>query len=621
MTDDVDHTRSHWEIGPGGLAWAVSTVPRYPSITEHNPASVIWEKMTIDPDLGGAPPPRGRPVRVEVRELGQNRGWELPVVGMLAVPLAWHPKEPLIAGLAVRDRCAHPWIANYRRATVTHYENVRLVTSLAGQGSPIAWAGDRLVVLIPGALADDEAPASSAAPAIYEASGPGEVTFSPGLRELERLAAARVATFDPGTERLVPVSPPLLVRQLSLAPGGNHLIVEAGAGEGPGGLTWRLGLMEINGRTRMRPLPEGARWTVERDATAWREDDEVRVVDLTGERWSIPVRPGSPWWVVWHAGEPAVLSSHEAGLRLISVSGDCRETSLPGRTRIAAGARGQVSNGRFLIGCRGADGRLGSLAVDIASFRARVRWARGDMAPPVKSHFPASPVTEPIVDIPTGFENARLAIPAENGPEKVTLLWIRAGLMGEAELGQGPPPISSGFREAILDLPLHWPSDASVAMLHDQITSAVSAAVELCQSTVIVGGHSFGATLALYALAHVPGIAGAIAHSGCYNRTHTPNGFHFEKRSYWDAPDLYQAFSALHFADRLKCPVLIVHGLADVNPSTPPQEAIELYRAIVAAGGHSRLILFPYEGHSFRFRETHEALARGHGDWLRKAGF
>ncbi|MFE0153551.1 alpha/beta hydrolase family protein, partial [Nonomuraea sp. NPDC059007] len=127
--------------------------------------------------------------------------------------------------------------------------------------------------------------------------------------------------------------------------------------------------------------------------------------------------------------------------------------------------------------------------------------------------------------------------------------------------------------------------------------------------------------LALYALAHVPGIAGAIAHSGCYNRTHTLTGFHFEKRSYWDAPDLYQAFSALHFADRLKGPVLIAHGLADVNPSTPPQQAIELYRAIVAAGGHSRLILLPHEGHSFRFRETYEALAREQGDWLRKAEF
>ncbi|MER6950413.1 prolyl oligopeptidase family serine peptidase [Nonomuraea sp. NPDC000554] len=512
-------------------------------------------------------------------------------------------------------------MANYRQATVTHYENVRVVTSLAGQGSPIAWAGDRLVVLVPGEPADDEDPASFAAPAIYEASGPGEVTFSPGLRELERLAAARVATFDPGTERLTPVSPPLLVRQLSPAPGGNHLIVEAGAGEGPGGLPRRLGCMEITGRARMRPLPEGTRWAVGRDATAWREDDEVRVIDLTGERWSIPVRPGCPWWVVWHGDEPAVLSSHETELRMVTASGGCRETSLPRRTRIPAGARGQVSNGRFLIGCLGADGELGSLAVDLGPFRARVKWARDDVAPSAKSHFPATPVAGPIVDIPTGFGNARLTIHSKNSPEKVTLLWVRAGLIGDAELGQGPPPISSGFREATLDLLLDWPSDATVAMLHDQITSAVSAAVDRCQSTLIVSGHSFGATLALYALAHVPEIAGAIAHSGCYNRTHTLTGFHFEKRSYWDAPDLYQAFSALHFADRLKGPVLIAHGLADVNPSTPPQEAIELYRAIVAAGGHSHLILLPHEGHSFRFRETHEALAHAHSDWLRKAGF
>ncbi|MFE0156745.1 hypothetical protein ACFWY5_57140 [Nonomuraea sp. NPDC059007] len=326
---------------------------------------------------------------------------------MLAATLAWHPEQPLVAGLAVRRRCAYPWIANYRLATVAHHENVRVVTSLAGQGSPIAWAGDRLVVLVPGEPADDEAPASLAAPAIYEASGPGEVTFSPGLRELEGLAAARVATFDPGTERLTPVSPPLLVRQLSPAPGGNHLIVEASAGEGPGGLLWRLGCMEVTGRARMRPLAEGARWAVDSDATAWCEDDKVRVADLTGDRWSIPVRPDSPWWVVWHGDEPAVLSSHEIGLQMHTASGDRRETSLPEGTRIPAGARGRMSDGRFLIGCRGADGEVGSLAVDLDPFKARARWARDDVAPSAKNRSTAGGAG-PIVDIPTGFGNAQL---------------------------------------------------------------------------------------------------------------------------------------------------------------------------------------------------------------------
>ena len=135
---------------------------------------------------------------------------------------------------------------------------------------------------------------------------------------------------------------------------------------------------------------------------------------------------------------------------------------------------------------------------------------------------------------------------------------------GEAPSGSVPTFLTAaGHRAAVLDLPLHWPDDASLALLHCQITDAVRGALELAgdhADTVAVGGHSFGATLALYALAQLPGIAAGIAHSGCYNRTLTPTGFHYERRSLWRAPEIYQAFSALHFADRLDRPVLVVHG-------------------------------------------------------------
>jgi dipeptidyl aminopeptidase/acylaminoacyl peptidase len=117
----------------------------------------------------------------------------------------------------------------------------------------------------------------------------------------------------------------------------------------------------------------------------------------------------------------------------------------------------------------------------------------------------------------------------------------------------------------------------------------------------------------------VPGLAGAIAHSGCYNRTHTPFGFHHERRRYWDVPEIYAAFSALTFADRLRAPVLIVHGLEDANPATHPDQAADLYRAIVATSGIARLVLLPREEHSFRYRETHRRLAVIQRDWLERA--
>jgi hypothetical protein len=97
---------------------------------------------------------------------------------------------------------------------------------------------------------------------------------------------------------------------------------------------------------------------------------------------------------------------------------------------------------------------------------------------------------------------------------------------------------------------------------------------------------------------HVAELRGAIVHSGCCNRTLTPDGSstNGERRSYWAVPDVYHAFSPLLFADRLDRPVLIVHGTDDTNPPTQPEQAVDLYRAIVATGGHARLVLLPHEG-------------------------
>jgi dipeptidyl aminopeptidase/acylaminoacyl peptidase len=221
------------------------------------------------------------------------------------------------------------------------------------------------------------------------------------------------------------------------------------------------------------------------------------------------------------------------------------------------------------------------------------------------------------------------APPPSDGPAPATLLWIRAcrGPL-DTRMPVAAPLPDSGTAAAILDLPLHWPADATLGLLHDQIVAAVRASAEALDEDridggrrlpIVVGGHSFGATLALYALAHVRGLAGAIAHSGCYNRTHTPFGFQYERRRYWDAPDVYTAFSALAFADRLAAPVLIVHGLEDANAATHPDHAADLYRAIVATGGTARLVLLPGEEHNFRYRETHARLARIQREWLQRA--
>ncbi|TLQ43157.1 alpha/beta hydrolase family protein [Streptomyces marianii] len=221
----------------------------------------------------------------------------------------------------------------------------------------------------------------------------------------------------------------------------------------------------------------------------------------------------------------------------------------------------------------------------------------------------------------TGFGQAQLTVLPEG--DGTWLLWIRALRQGE-----GPSPgtptflTGAGHSGAVLDLPLYWPGDADPKLIHDQITTAVEGALALLgdmrPGRVVVGGHSFGATLALYSLAYLEGLAGAMAHSGCYNRTLTPTGFHYERRTLWAAPEMYRAFSALQFANRLDRPVLLVHGTEDANAATPSDQAVELYRAVVATGGHARLVLIPGEGHTFHSREALRAVAKEHHDWLER---
>ena len=95
-----------------------------------------------------------------------------------------------------------------------------------------------------------------------------------------------------------------------------------------------------------------------------------------------------------------------------------------------------------------------------------------------------------------------------------------------------------------------------------------------------VTGHSHGALMAVNLLAHSDLFRAGVATSGSYNKTLTPFGFQSERRSVWEAPDVYQKVSPFFFADKVKTPLLIVHGADDANPGTTPLQASKLYEAI-----------------------------------------
>jgi len=135
---------------------------------------------------------------------------------------------------------------------------------------------------------------------------------------------------------------------------------------------------------------------------------------------------------------------------------------------------------------------------------------------------------------------------------------------------------------------------------------------------VAVGGHSYGAFMTANLLAHTKLFKAGIARSGAYNRTLTPFGFQYEERSYWEAPDVYSKMSPFSYADKIKTPLLLVHGEMDNNPGTFPIQSERLYNAIKGHGGTVRYVVLPYESHGYSAKENILHLLWEQNQWLDK---
>ena len=121
-------------------------------------------------------------------------------------------------------------------------------------------------------------------------------------------------------------------------------------------------------------------------------------------------------------------------------------------------------------------------------------------------------------------------------------------------------------------------------------------------------GHSHGALMTANLVAHSDLFRAGVATSGSYNKTLTPFGFQNERRSVWEAPDVYLKVSPFFFADKIKTPLLIMHGEDDANPGTTPLQATKLYEAIRGNGGTARLVMLPHEPHWYAAMESNEQL-------------
>ncbi len=163
------------------------------------------------------------------------------------------------------------------------------------------------------------------------------------------------------------------------------------------------------------------------------------------------------------------------------------------------------------------------------------------------------------------------------------------------------------------------PNDSFVDQLELNAKAAINKLAEMGvgdSTRVAVGGHSYGAFMTANLLAHTKLFKGGIARSGAYNRTLTPFGFQNEDRTYWQAPDLYHDMSPFSYADKIKTPILLIHGDTDDNPGTFPINSERLFNAIKGNGGTVKLVMLPYEAHSYRGKENLLHMLWEQNQWL-----
>ncbi|WP_200975454.1 prolyl oligopeptidase family serine peptidase [Echinicola sp. 20G] len=190
------------------------------------------------------------------------------------------------------------------------------------------------------------------------------------------------------------------------------------------------------------------------------------------------------------------------------------------------------------------------------------------------------------------------------------LYWVTQGyaIMDRTEM----PIVGEGDQE---------PNDFFIEQLVANAEAAIDYIVERGigdRDRIAVGGHSYGAFMTANLLSHSDLFAAGIARSGAYNRTLTPFGFQYEQRTYWEAPDVYFNMSPFMHADKVKTPILLIHGVADNNSGTFPIQSERYYNALKGHGATARLVFLPNESHGYAGRESILHTLYEMNEWLDK---
>ncbi len=203
---------------------------------------------------------------------------------------------------------------------------------------------------------------------------------------------------------------------------------------------------------------------------------------------------------------------------------------------------------------------------------------------------------------PREFNDVKTAAQVSGSPSRFTRM---SGITHLTLLTQGYAIMDAATMPVIGDP--ETMNDTFIEQIVAAAQAAIDKAVEMGvadRDRVAVGGHSYGAFMTANLLAHCRLFKAGVARSGAYNRTLTPFGFQSERRSFWDAKDVYYGISPFMFAHQIKDPLLLIHGEDDNNSGTFPTQSKRMYQAVMGNGGTVRLCMLPAESHGYRARES-----------------
>ena len=87
---------------------------------------------------------------------------------------------------------------------------------------------------------------------------------------------------------------------------------------------------------------------------------------------------------------------------------------------------------------------------------------------------------------------------------------------------------------------------------------------------------------------------------------------------------MYMKVSPFAYANKIKTPILLIHGEADDNSGTFPIQSERMYEAIKGNGGSVRYVTLPYEAHGYVALESVEhtlwEMLTWYDRWVKNAG-